>query len=170
MKVTKQQQLEWLANKWLVWANPFGGYVKMSRSEVGVFYAGMTPEGAHQITYQEWSQERDKMQKQETPDSSWHELGELPPVGIECWSTLDNKPVFIVAKHCAIDAVIYSSALGGGELFYGYSGGFRPLRTEREKTIDEMVHEFIVHYGDPKGGERYLGIAKKLYDAGYRKQ
>ena len=47
---------------------------------------------------------------------------------------------------------------------------FRPLRTEREKAIDEMVCEFIDHHGDPKGGERYLGIAAKLYDAGYRKE
>jgi len=32
-----------------------------------------------------------------------------------------------------------------------------------------MVCEFINYYGDPKGGERYLGIAAKLYDSGYRK-
>ena len=46
---------------------------------------------------------------------------------------------------------------------------FRPLRTEREKAIDEMVYEFIDHHGDPKGSERYLKMATKLYDAGYRK-
>ena len=111
------------------------------------------------------------MQKQAAQDSSWHERGELPPVGEKCviyaagnngeevtfiGVTTDNYPVFETSeKRVFVERGKYE---------------FRPLHTERDKAIDEMVCEFIDHHGDPKGGERYLGIAAKLYDAGYRKE
>ena len=104
----------------------------------------------------------------------WHKNGELPPVGEVC--------LYVVSERLSVEVEITAHAkLGICFVQVGQSGEsyvskvaelhrFRPLRTERDKAIDEMVCEFIDHHGDPKGGERYLGIAAKLYDAGYRKE
>lgn len=104
--------------------------------------------------------------------SDWHKNGELPPVGEVCeafvyeddsWSEVEiiAHKDGIAIGWSSIDQLTHQSR---------NEKSFRPLRTERDKAIDEMVCEFIDHYGDPKGGERYLGIAAKLYDAGYRKE
>ena len=107
-------------------------------------------------------------------DAQWFERGELPPVGTVC--------LYVVSDRLSAEVEITAHAkLGLCFVQVGQSGEryvskvavlhrFRPIRTEREKAIDEMVCEFIDHHGDPKGGERYLGIAAKLYDAGYRKE
>lgn len=104
----------------------------------------------------------------------WHKNGELPPVGEVC--------LYVVSDRCSAEVEITAhTKLGLCFVEIGKSGEcyvsktaelhrFRPIRTEREKAIDEMVCEFIDHYGNPKGGERYIGIASKLYDAGYRKE
>lgn len=106
-----------------------------------------------------------------TQDNSWHERGELPPVGTVCELVCLSGDVIVVEIVKSKNGKVYGWC-DDDDAFYECESRkrLRPLRTEREKAIDEMVHEFIVHYGDPKGGERYLGIAKKLYDAGYRKQ
>lgn len=106
--------------------------------------------------------------------SDWHKNGELPPVGEVC--------LYVVSDRCSAEVEITAHAKFGlcfveigksGECYVSKTAElhrFRPIRTEREKAIDEMVGEFINYYGDPKGGERYLGIAEKLYDAGYRNE
>ncbi|ULG01296.1 hypothetical protein phiA005_0041 [Aeromonas phage phiA005] len=119
----------------------------------------------------------------------WHKSGELPPVGEVCifdpngrTEFFDEKAIGAIGKEVSIIShVKFKGAVGSVAVFMCDSDGvaivrtasetcFRPLRTEREKAIDEMVCEFIDHHGDPKGGERYLGIAAKLYDAWYRKE
>ena len=105
--------------------------------------------------------------------SDWHKNGELPPVGEiceihhSCW----NESKFEKVKIAAItkDYLIVEYATFE-QHYLRKDMSFRSLRTERDKEIGEMVGEFIDHYGDPKGGERYLGIATKLYDSGYRKE
>ena len=107
--------------------------------------------------------------------SDWHKSGELPPVGEVCEAFVYEDDswyeVEIIAHKDGI-AIGWSSI---DQLTYQSRNEksfrpLRPLRTERDKAIDEMVCEFIDHYGDPKGGERYIRIATKLYDAGYRKE
>ena len=103
--------------------------------------------------------------------SDWHKNGELPPAGT--WCTLHAKEnngeevMFIGVTSC--NSPVFETVQN---MIFVERGEFRfsPLRTEREKAIDEMVCEFIDHHGNPKVGERYLGIAAKLYDAGYRKE
>ena len=117
--------------------------------------------------------------------SDWHKSGELPPVG-EVVMLNSTNPNDYWAHHVGAELTVVAhdkDSRGVGIAVYrfvdadGYSEyhglvahAFMPLRTERDKAIDEMVGEFINYYGDPKGGERYLGIAEKLYDAGYRKE
>lgn len=186
--VTKQQQLEWLAKAWENFTDN-RHKVFMSVYRCGDF-VGFHAVGKHEITKQEWQQERDKMQKQGEKADSWHECGELPPVGCECeWvdeSGVDGAAGAVYPDIGDAVSICAHKQTPGGDviaIFTWEPGGdglrvaasrmpsdFRPIRTEREKAIDEMVYEFINHYGDPKGGERYLPIAAKLYDAGYRKE
>lgn len=104
--------------------------------------------------------------------SDWHKNGELPPVGAFVDVVGDSLIYGQGESNCEVIAHVENTAVI--RMSYGLgcfeSGAIIPARTEREKAIDEMVCEFIDHHGDPKGGERYLGIAAKLYDAGYRKE
>lgn len=102
----------------------------------------------------------------------WHKNGELPPVGEVCEAYIDYPPQWIeteIVAHKDGFAIGWCKSVMKG-CHGDKAHEFRPLSTEREKAIDEMVCEFIDHHGDPKCGERYLGIAAKLYDAGYRKE
>lgn len=104
--------------------------------------------------------------------SDWHKNGELPPVGEVCEAYIDYPPRWIeteIVAHKDGFAIGWCKSVMKG-CHGDKAHEFRQIRTEREKAIDEMVCEFIDHHGDPKGGERYLGIAAKLYDAGYRKE
>ena len=47
---------------------------------------------------------------------------------------------------------------------------FRPIRSEEDRAVDEMVSVVVGHYENPKGAESYIGLARALYRAGYRKQ
>ena len=177
MTVTKQQQLEWLAKNLEKWNSGYN-FAVVDKCSDGGFYVRWPSVCSSGITKKEWQQERDKMQKkaelvaQPAQDNSWHERGEFPPVGCECEVFVSDENKWL---HFDVIAIRDGHVLGWcREGSCGFQSNdksnFRPLRTERDKAIDEMVCEFINYYGDPKGGERYLGIAEKLYDAGYRKE
>lgn len=104
--------------------------------------------------------------------SDWHKKGELPPVGAFVDVVGDSLIYGQGESNCEVIAHVENTAVI--RMSYGLgcfeSGAIIPARTERDKAIDEMVCEFIDHHGNPKVGERYLGIAAKLYDAGYRKE
>ena len=101
-------------------------------------------------------------------DNSWHERGELPPVGCECdirhscWNSEKYEKVTVAAITSEYVIVKYATF----EQHYMLKDiSFHPLRTEREKAIDAVcdvickngVHDF----------ER--GVITKLYDAGLLK-
>ena len=157
MTVTKQQQLEWLASSWTSW-HTSARELFMSKVIIGCFMSMI--DDSHQITLEEWQQERDKMQKQQ--DNSWHERGELPPVGCECevFDGDDWLKSFIVGRSRSGDVVVQTR----NGYFEASHAKFRPLRTEREKAIDEMADLIAKSvFGSAKCQ------AEKLYDAGYRK-
>ena len=190
--VTKQQQLEWLVSKIVKWPAD-GAKIPVSIDDAGnpKFYMpwdAFAPWDVMRVdfTHEEWRQERDKMQKkaeqvaqpaQPAQDSSWHERGELPPVGCECqffsdgydaewfdWCIFHGKATcggLIIEHHHRT-----SPSRVTVELFDPLSTNFRPLRTEREKAIDEL----IVLVGDiekyPTRRDAIVGII----DAGYRKK
>lgn len=93
--------------------------------------------------------------------TSWDGTG-LPPVGCEC--EIYNRGEWFAVKLKFIgDKWIVAEVLENGredcyELVQD-SSRFRPLRTEAEHAIDEMVRLSGVS----------IGAAKILYDAGYRK-
>lgn len=99
--------------------------------------------------------------------SDWHKNGELPPVGEVCQFFSEGYDddwfdwcIFRGAATCGGFIIEHHHRTSPNRttvtLFDPSSTKFRPIRTERERAIDEMVCEFIDHHGDLKGGERYL--------------
>lgn len=165
--VTKQQQVEWLAKWWHKWPR-YLPFVLMSKIRDGcaISDSASSEFGYYKVTRKEWQRERDKMQKQ---DNSWYERGELPPVGCVC--------LYVISGRCTYEVEITAHTKLGicfvevGKPFENYvsktAGNHRffPLRTEREKAIDEMADLISKSvFGSAKCQ------AEKLYDAGYRKQ
>ena len=160
--VTKQQQLEWLANKYKTWPEQGATSLGLSVAEVGKFAIV----NCHLITRQEWQQERDKMSSKPEVDNSWYERGELPPVGCECSAMRDGNWVKVeVLRHRVNKNGMNVAAVMNCDSFNVFwATDFRPLRTEREKAIDEMVSIIKgAAFQDPEF------TASILYDAGYRK-
>lgn len=93
----------------------------------------------------------------------WDGTG-LPPVGVECEYSWAGEPwasgvIRYISKHIII---IETQADSTGDTECAYHPTdikLRPLRTEAERAIDEMVRLSGVS----------IGAAKILYDAGYRK-
>lgn len=96
--------------------------------------------------------------------TGWDGTG-LPPVGVECEfmkHTLDTTPNWRrgIIKYISEYTVVIVEALSPGEFVaHPRTCNFRPLRTEAERAIDEIVRLSGVT----------IGAAKILYDAGYRK-
>ena len=160
--ITKQQQLEWLAKEF--GSLPFDGDSILMSDEV---LGSMGYE--HRITNQELKLERDKMSSKPEVDNSWHERGELPPVGTEC-EVLNNELynpawekctiIYMSTYKCIYSAESRSEMVGNVDLTGAIE--FRPLRTEREKAIDAACKAI----GDVMGGRL---IIERLYDAGMLK-
>lgn len=165
MTVTKQQQLEWLANNFVKWPS-IDKYLGMSCHVIG------GSGGSHFITREEWQHELDKMHKQ---DNSWHERGELPPVGSEC-EVMHNDSLVkceIIAhfKQKASMVAAYTVDYNGcKQLDSCIAEHFRPLRTEREKAIDALI-EIICAGGElSKDGSAAREIAERIYEAQQTKE
>ena len=158
--VTKQQQLEWLATQCDKWPSGME-YLLMSDLTVGLIG------GDVMVTRQEWQQERDKMSGKPELDNSWHERGELPPVGCECSAMRDGNWVKVeVLRHRVNNVEMNVAAVMNCASFNVFwATDFRPLRTEREKAIDEiaaLVRDGLV---SPEMAKEF---AIKMYDAGLK--
>ena len=99
-------------------------------------------------------------------DNSWCERGDLPPVGVpvELWfgGSFAYNCEFIVMR--GNDCVVWNLDDDKPDCADRMNSQFLPLRTEREKAIDEMANLIAKSvFGSAKCQ------AEKLYDAGYRK-
>ena len=159
--VTKQQQLKWLAKKYKTWPEQGATSLGLSVTEVGKFAIV----NCHLITRQEWRQERDKMGSKPEVDNSWHERGELPPVGGVCEAMINGEWIAAeVLRHRINSAGMNVAAVMSCASFGVYwAADFRPLRTEREKAIDAACKAIGVV------GEDGLLMIERLYDAGLLK-
>lgn len=163
--VTKQEQLEWLAKTHNEWSFIID-HICMSSKLVGFVSYGAE---SHMVTKQEWQKERDKMKKraeQPAQDNSWHERGELPPVDLPvelwvCGSFAYNCELISKRGNNYVLWNLDSDKADSADYMHSQ---FRPLRTEREKAIEEMV-KAIDHIKEGNF-ETFIGA---LYDAGYRK-
>ena len=97
----------------------------------------------------------------------WHKNGELPPVGevVEMNSVYWDKDRFeivtILAKTCEYAIVAYKNSEQPCNV---KDVSFRPLRTERDKAIDEMIDCLAGRWANCEE------IAAHLYENGYRKE
>lgn len=102
----------------------------------------------------------------------WHKNGELPPVGEVCevLGTCDGKPAWgvgvIVAHTSFTDKTEIAIARHDDIFDFGWGGPevFRPLRTERDRAIDEMMSVAAENWGNLQD------CCERLYECGYRKE
>ena len=185
--ITKQQQLEWLANSLERWKSGYD-YAVVEKGADGYLYVRWPSVCASGITKKEWQQERNKMQKQHDFDigsnlkvsvtetsnglgevkinTLWSEHGELPPVGVpvELWfgGTFAYNCEFIAVRGNSY--VVWNLDADKPDCADRLNSQFRPIRTEREKAIEEMATLIAKSvFGSAKCQ------AEKLYNAGYRK-
>lgn len=111
-------------------------------------------------------------------DHSWYERRELPPVGCVCelsdevnnnrgerWteSVKNGVRVKILCHYNPFGAKVAVFSING-DVFQAVAKGFRPLRTDREKAIEDMSR--IIHEHGGVINDISLGA---LLDAGYHK-
>ena len=169
--ITKQQQLEWLANNLEKWKSGYD-YAVVEKASDGYLYIRWPSVCTSGITKKEWQQERDKMQKQAEQDNSWHERREFPPAGCKCeFCNSDDewadwlRSVFVGFDSTGNGVVSVFGDDKGVLWISSNPDDFRPLRTEREKAIDAACD--AVCKAGPYDHEREL--ISKLYDAGLLK-
>ena len=108
--------------------------------------------------------ERIKVTREQYEAAGWDGAG-LPPVGVECQyrrhKRSEQSEWFngVVKYASEFTVVIQADCYPGETVGHPVNFEFRPLRTEAERAIDEMVRLSGVS----------IGAAKILYDAGYRK-
>lgn len=99
--------------------------------------------------------------------SDWHKNGELPPVGEVCEAYIDYPPQWVeteIVAHKDGFAIGWCKSVMKG-CHGDKAHEFRPIRTEREKAIDEMQR--IIEESNKHGVREQLGV---LYDAGMYKE
>ena len=107
------------------------------------------------------------MQKQGEKADSWHERGERPPVGCECeihheqWPNDDWEIVRIMAITEEYVIVKYHRC----EQHYLLANmKFRPLRTEREDAMEEIIKAMI----DTATAKLRNELTERMRSAGFR--
>ena len=178
--ITKQQQLEFAAEHIEKWKSGYS-YAVVEKDADGHLHVRWPTICTSGITKKEWQQERDKMQKQSVqtaqsaqpaPDNSWHERGELPPPETYCqFQKAGAQHGFVNCFVIGIDDLGFCVCRVDMDYHASMSASdFRPLRTEREKAIDEMIGILKAKF-DRAGvdGIVVADIVDELYDAGYRK-
>ena len=161
--VTKQQQLEWLANNLEKWKSGYD-YAVVEKAADGYLYVRWPSVCASGITKQEWQQERDKMQKQAEQDNSWHDRSKLPPVGCVVDVTGDYVAYGYGESECDVLAHVEDCAVIRMSFGLGcfVAEALSPSNTKRGKVVDAACQAI----GDVIGGRL---IIERLYDAGLLK-
>ncbi|MCX7132318.1 hypothetical protein [Aeromonas sp.] len=145
-----------------------GKVTAMLRKDPGLFSANELAE-LHQLCDAELTK-RDATVcgGQKCIDAHWFERGELPPVGTQCEAIsepdMDWLEVEVIAHRDGFAIVWCSDEKCGANC--DDPKHFRPIRTEREKAIEEMMGSVLAVMN--RGLQRRL--CEDLYDAGYRKQ
>lgn len=173
MTVTKQQQLEWMAEKCESWPI-FTNSVKLSDHTLGAPAIDTDYSTYILITREEWQQKRDELMKQQEveQDNSWYERGEFPPAGCECdfCNSADEwtdwcRSVFVGFDSMGNGVVSVFGDDKGTLWISNKPSDFHPLRTEREKAIDEL--NTLV--GDIEKYPTWKDAITAIIDAGYHK-
>ena len=98
--------------------------------------------------------------------NDWHERGELPPVNLQC---MRNDHVVQIVAHMFNGESKYAAFqhVDGNGCGYAEPSFFRPLKSERERAIEEML-KLDCH--PQEGMLSRHDFCGALYDAGFRKE
>ena len=166
-EMTRAEKLKWLVQELKEWK---GGYefcvVNVGHEDIYITWPINCSPSSSSFTKAEWKAAREALMKTPEPASSWYERGEFPPIGTIC-EMIDDKETWL---ECEIIAHKNSFCIGwissrNAPFYTDDKSEFRPLRTEREKAIEDMSR--IMHEHDSVINDITLGA---LYDAGYRKE
>lgn len=161
--VTKQQQLEWLVKAYKTWPEQGSHSLRLSTVEVGKFAIV----NCHVITRKEWQQERDKMSSKPEVDNSLSKRGSCPPIGVpvELWfgGSFAYNYEFICMR--GSNYIVWNLDADRPDCADIMNSELRPLRTEREKAIDEL--NALV--GDIEKYPTWRDAIAVIIDAGYHK-
>ena len=114
----------------------------------------------------------DNQEQEMNQDNGWFERGELPPVGCLC--------LYVVSDRLSAEVEITAHAKFGlcfvlvgtsGESYVSKTAElhrFRPIRTEREKQVDEL--ESLLRMTSASTLDHLDVIAAAIYAAGFRKE
>src|SRR5690554_934930 len=124
--------------------------------------------------YEYWIGWKDKyFEVLEEDSTEWSGEG-LPPVGEKIMirgtpsgSICEGVIDYIDKKHCVwhwfdepSERTMYNRT---------FEMEFEPIKSEKDKEIDDLVEVIIGYYEYPKGAESYKKLAETLYDAKYKK-
>ena len=106
--------------------------------------------------------------------SDWHKNGELPPVGEVCEAYIDYPPQWVeteIVAHKDGFAIGWCKSVMKG-CHGDKAHEFRPLSTERDKAIDEMIKVInrYDYYGSLSFDVVASDIANAMFDEGFRKE
>ena len=167
-EMTRVEKLKWLARELEEWKGRYEFCVVIvGHEDVYVTWPLNCSPSSSSFTKAEWKAAREELMKTTEPTSSWHEHGELPPVGVpvELWfgGAYAYDCEFIGKRGNTY--ILWNLDADRPDAGEDIMCQFHLLRTEREKAIDEIA-ELIAKsvYGSAKCQ------AEKLYDAGYRKE
>ena len=165
--ITKQEQLEFAAKHIEKWKSGYD-YAVVEETADGHLYVRWPSVCTRGITKKEWRQEREKMRSEPEVDDSWFTYCKLPPCGIpvELWfgGSFAYNCEFIAMRGNTY--VVWNLDADKPDCVDSLNSQFRPVRTEREKAIDEMK-ALCAYPGS--WNSTYKAFADALYDAGYRK-
>lgn len=170
--MTREQVLAWAKSEKIIWPTP--GYV--ARKMMGIRFDntgwtwGVTGSNDEAILSRDFSASITQRDVESYVDTQWNGEG-LPPVG-EVVEFRDHGAgvavtAHIVAHHINGKEAIWSEHAGDGVLNYGSHGEFRPIRSEREKAVEEAMKDIDAEDGDTAS---ILGVVERMVAAGYRKE
>lgn len=135
-------------------------------------YKSATDQGMKHVTAEQilGADEKPNFDFSRRPDSGENEDADQPAVGSHLEVTFGNKSIWhecvvLPAKKIAIDRYAGWHVMAWQDDFE-----FRPLKTERERAIEEISSIAITACGHESGLIPCRNIARALYDAGYRKE
>lgn len=104
------------------------------------------------------------------PALDWYKSKELPPVGTECEFNLVTfwKPCTVKGEGLSYGRKVVFIQIGDDVKIVADADAFRPIKSEREKAIEEMARIFQSNCMYDYSEQPFLDGLGSLYDAGLR--
>lgn len=170
--MTREQVLAWAKSEKIIWPGP--GYI--ARKMMGIRFDntgwtwGVTGSNDEAILFRDFSASITQRDVESYVDTQWSGEG-LPPVGAVCEMVHKNATPYEQWGTCTIVAyhdqwVVIAKGDMAPTAKKASSWKFRPIRSEREKAVEEAMKDIDAEDGDTAS---ILGVVERMVAAGYRK-